>query len=142
MVIRNEEGAEFNYSFSPANGRYKLNAGSLPVGNYSYSATTLSEGQTLKETGEFSISALQLELTNTIADHRLLNQFATENGGEMVYPNAISSLAEKIKSRQDIVSVSYENKQLNDLINFRWILALIIGLLSLEWLLRKRAGTY
>jgi hypothetical protein len=40
------------------------------------------------------------------------------------------------------VSVSYENKQLNDLINFRWILALIIGLLSLEWLLRKRAGTY
>jgi hypothetical protein len=60
----------------------------------------------------------------------------------MVYPNAVSSLAEKIKSRQDIVSVSYENKQLNDLINFRWILALIIGLLSLEWLLRKRAGTY
>jgi hypothetical protein len=142
MVIRNEEGAEFNYSFSPANGRYKLNAGSLPVGNYSYTASTLSEGQTLKETGEFSVSALQLELTNTIADHRLLNQFATENGGEMVYPNAVSSLAEKIKSRQDIVSVSYENKQLNDLINFRWILALIIGLLSLEWLLRKRAGTY
>ncbi|MFZ4784718.1 MAG: hypothetical protein ACOYLH_04515 [Flavobacteriales bacterium] len=142
MVIRNEEGQEYSYNFSPGQGRYKLNAGSLPVGNYSYKASVLNEGQTLTETGEFSVSALQLELTNTIADHRLMSQLAKENNGEMVYPNEIQKLVEMIKSRKDIVSVSYENKQLDDLINFRWILAIILFLLSLEWLLRKRAGTY
>jgi len=142
MVIKNEEGREFPYTFSPMNGRYKLNAGSLPVGNYTYVASTVSEGQTLKEIGEFSVSPLQAELTNTIADHKLLAQFASENGGEMVYPDAVSSLVEKIKAREEITSVSYETKQLNDLINFRWLLFLILLLLGGEWLLRKRAGTY
>lgn len=142
MVIKNEEGREFPYTFSPMNGRYKLNAGSLPVGNYTYVASTVSEGQTLKEVGEFSVSPLQAELTNTIADHKLLAQFARENGGEMVYPDAVNSLAEKIKAREEITSVSYETKQLNDLINFRWLLFLILLLLGGEWLLRKRAGTY
>jgi hypothetical protein len=142
MVIKNEEGREFPYTFSPLNGRYKLNAGSLPVGNYTYVASTVSEGQTLKEIGEFSVSPLQAELTNTIADHKLLAQFARENGGEMVYPDAVSSLVEKIKAREEITSVSYETKQLNDLINFRWLLILILLLLGGEWLLRKRAGTY
>jgi hypothetical protein len=142
MVIKNEEGREFPYTFSPLNGRYKLNAGSLPVGNYTYVASTVSEGQTLKEIGEFSVSPLQAELTNTIADHKLLAQFARENGGEMVYPDAVSSLVEKIKAREEITSVSYETKQLNDLINFRWLLILILLFLGGEWLLRKRAGTY
>lgn len=142
MVIKNEEGREFPYTFSPMNGRYKLNAGSLPVGNYTYVASTVSEGQTLKEVGEFSVSPLQAELTNTIADHKLLAQFARENGGEMVYHDAVNSLAEKIKAREEITSVSYETKQLNDLINFRWLLFLILLLLGGEWLLRKRAGTY
>ncbi len=142
MVIKNEEGKEFPYTFSPMNGRYKLNAGSLPVGNYTYVASTVSEGQTLKEIGEFSVSPLQAELTNTIADHKLLAQFARENGGEMVYPDAVNSLVEKIKAREEITSVSYETKQLNDLINFRWLLFLILLLLGGEWLLRKRAGTY
>jgi hypothetical protein len=142
MVIKNEEGREFPYTFSPMNGRYKLNAGSLPVGNYTYVASTVSEGQTLKEIGEFSVSPLQAELTNTIADHKLLAQFARENSGEMVYPDAVNSLVEKIKAREEITSVSYETKQLNDLINFRWLLFLILLLLGGEWLLRKRAGTY
>jgi hypothetical protein len=72
----------------------------------------------------------------------LLYQFAKDNGGEMVSPREVSKLAELIKVREDIAAISYENKELNDLINFRWILFLLIGLLSLEWLLRKRAGTY
>jgi hypothetical protein len=142
MVIKNEEGKEFPYTFSPQGGRYKLNAGNLPVGNYKYTATVVSEGQNLIESGEFSVSALQVELTNTVADHKLLYQFAKDNGGEMVSPREVSKLAELIKVREDIAAISYENKELNDLINFRWILFLLIGLLSLEWLLRKRAGTY
>ena len=142
MVIKNEEGMEFPYTFSPQGGRYKLNAGNLPVGNYKYTATVVSEGKNLIESGEFSVSALQVELTNTVADHKLLFQFAKDNGGEMVSPREVSKLAELIKAREDIAAISYENKELNDLINFRWILFLLIGLLSLEWLLRKRAGTY
>lgn len=142
MVIRNESGNEYTYAFSPVNGRYRLNAGNLPAGNYSYMASVISDGQTLKKTGEFSITPLQLELTNTVADHRMLHQLATEHGGKMYVPEQMAQMAEDIRAREDITSVSYETKNLNDLIRFKWILFLLLFLLGMEWLLRKRAGTY
>lgn len=142
MAIKNDEGKEFNYLFSAAGDMYQLNAGKLPVGNYSYEAKASSEGNVMTERGEFSVSPLQLEIIHTIADHRLLNQFARENNGIMVYPNAMQTLVDEIRNKKEIVSVSYENKQLDELINFRWLSVLILILLSTEWLLRKRAGTY
>ena len=142
MKIKNEEDKEFNYLFSANGDMYRLDAGRLPVGNYTYEAKASSEGNVLSERGEFSVSPLQLEIINTIADHRLLNQFARENNGMMVYANDMKKLTDEILTKKEIVSVSYENKQLDELINFRWLCALIIILLSTEWLLRKRAGTY
>jgi len=142
MQIRNEEGKEFTYQFSSSGDLYQLNAGRLSVGNYSYEAKASSEGNVWVERGEFSVSPLQMEIINTIADHRLLNQFARENNGVMVYPNQMQKLVDEITNKKEIVSVSYENKQLDELINFRWLAVLILILLSTEWLLRKRAGTY
>lgn len=142
MRIISDDGKEYNYIFSASGNRYRLNAGQLPVGNYNYEASVNGDATLPKERGEFSISPLQLEVVNTIADHRLMYQLAADNHGEMVYPQNMGSLPELIKNKKDIVSVSYENKQLNELINYRWILILLLFLLSGEWLLRKRAGTY
>jgi hypothetical protein len=88
------------------------------------------------------VNALRLEYVNTIADHNMLAQFARENNGAMVYPSNMGELTERIQSMKEVVSVAYENKQLKELINVKWIAILIITLLSAEWLLRKRAGTY
>jgi hypothetical protein len=142
MKIKNDDGQEYNYLFSSSGDLYQLNAGRLPVGNYNYEAKASSEGSVWTERGEFSVSPLQVEIINTVADHRLLSQFARENNGVMVTPNDMHRLAEEIRSKKEIVSVSYENKQLDELINFRWLCAIIVVLLSTEWLLRKRAGTY
>lgn len=141
MVIRNENKEEFVYSFSPLGERYQLNAGLLPPGNYSYVATVTGSALPA-EKGEFSITPLQVEAALTVADHRLMNQIAATTGGAMVLPETMESLAGLIAQSNRITSVSYESKQLTDLINYRWILALVLFLLSLEWLLRKRAGTY
>lgn len=142
MEIRNEQGDVFNYTFSPSASGYRLDAGRLPVGQYSYIAKANSDQGVLEEKGEFSVSPLIAEITQTIADHRLLYQFAKENNGERVFPNELSTLADFIRTRKEIVPVSFETKQLNDLISFRWILGILLGLLCMEWLLRKRAGTY
>lgn len=142
MEIRDAEGRKFTYNFSSSGTSYRLDAGRLPVGQYSYTATVNSEQGMLTEKGEFSISPIQLETTNTIADHRLLNQFAKENNGEMIFPEQLNSIGDLIRAKKEIVPVSYESKQLADLISFRWLLALLLILLCGEWLLRKRAGTY
>lgn len=142
MRITNDAGESFSYLFSPKGSVYQLNAGKLPVGQYRYEASTTSDGTVLNERGEFSVNALRLEYINTIADHNMLAQFARENNGTMVYPSNMGELTERIQSMKEVVSVAYENKQLKELINIKWIAFLIIALLSAEWLLRKRAGTY
>lgn len=142
MRITNDAAESFSYLFSPKGSVYQLNAGKLPVGQYRYEASTTSDGAALIERGEFSVNALRLEYVNTIADHNMLAQFARENNGAMVYPATMAELTERIQAMKEVVSVAYENKQLNELINVKWIAFLIIALLSAEWLLRKRAGTY
>jgi len=142
ITFKNSNDQEFKYTFSPEGARYKLNAGQLPVDNYTYVASANNGKQLLKETGEFSVSPLQLEAVQTVADHRLLYKLAHDQGGEMIAPSELNKLPEFIKAKKEIVSIAYENKSLDDLINFKWILAVLIGLLSIEWLLRKRAGTY
>ncbi len=142
MRIINDEGTEYNYVFSVSGNSYKLNVGQLPVGNYRYESTVNADHSVLKERGEFSVSPLQFEVVNTIADHRLMYQLAKDNNGEMVYPDQLNTLSDLIKNRKEIVAVSYESKQLDELINYTWLLGLIIVLLGGEWLLRKRAGTY
>jgi len=142
MRVLNDSGEEFSFVFSPSESNYRLQIGQLPVGAYSYEAKVQADGQVLLEKGEFVVRALQYETTRVVADHNLMYQLAQENGGRMLYPSAMSEIASDINARKDIVSVSYESKKLDDLINYKWILFLLIFLLGTEWLLRKRAGTY
>lgn len=142
MRVFSESGTEYNFQFTANGSTYKLNMGQLPVGNYRFEAYVNGDQSIAKERGEFSVSPLQFEVVNTIADHRLMYQLAKDNNGEMVYPDQLRSLIDLIKNRKEIVAVSYEKKELDELINYAWILGLIILLLGGEWLLRKRAGTY
>lgn len=142
MNIRNEENQEFQFLFSQNGSSYRLDAGQLPVGNYKYEAYTGQGNTLLKATGQFSVSPVQAETMRTEADFRMLQQLARENNGSFASAREMQNLAEMIKTKKEIVSIAYENKSLDELINLRWILFLIIALLCLEWLLRKRAGTY
>jgi hypothetical protein len=81
-------------------------------------------------------------LTNTVADHHLLYTLAKNHSGEMMYPADFDKLAEKLEAREDVKSVSYTEKKLDDLLNLKWIFFLLLILLSSEWFIRKRNGAY
>ncbi len=142
LTLKNENGDDFPFTFSQTGTSYRLDAGILPAGNYTYAASTSASGKKLTKTGQFSISPVIVEQLRTQADHNLLFNLAHRNGGQMVMPNEIALLTEIIKGNSEIVPISYEKKTLTDLINYKWLLFLILGLLCLEWLLRKRNGVY
>ena len=114
----------------------------MPVGEYRYEARVKVGEKIFTQRGKFSVSALQVELTNTIADHQLLYSLAKKHNGEMVYSNELEKLAEQLNSRTDIKSVSYSQNKLTDLVNLKWIFFLLLTLLSIEWFIRKRIGVY
>lgn len=142
MKISDDEENQYSYTFSRRGLSYRLDAGRLPVGNYSYEARTSVGGLPQVEKGEFSISSVQLELTSSRANHQLLYQFAVGSGGQMISDRELHKLPELLAAMEELKTISHESKMLSDLINTKWILFLILGLICLEWLLRKRSGTY
>jgi hypothetical protein len=142
IVITDANNKKFPYAFSKTTNAYRLNAGMFPVGEYTYEAKVKVGEKLYSQKGQFSVSALQIELTNTVADHHLLYSLAKNHGGEMMYPNELDKLAEKLEAREDVKSVSYTEKKLDDLLNLKWIFFLLLLLLSAEWFIRKRNGAY
>ncbi len=142
IVIKDEDGKEFPYNFSKTNNRYELKAGILPPGNYNYVAKTIATGKTLTETGEFSVTELKVEQTNTVANHQLLYNISDLTNGKLFYPNQLNELQQDLENREDLVPVLYDKKDVDDLINLKYIFFLILALLATEWFLRKRNGAY
>lgn len=142
MVITDENGRQFPFVFNKAGNSYHLDAGAFTPGNYSYQAQAKSVATNYTASGQFSVSAIDLEALNTVADHHLLFQLAEGSGGKMFFPGQYNDLIEDIKSRDDIRPVTFTRKKYEDLLNKGWLLAVILGLLTLEWFLRKRAGGY
>ena len=142
IIITDVNDKKFPYAFTKTTNSYRLNAGVFPVGEYTYDAKVKVGEKVYTQKGKFSVSALQVELTNTVADHQLLYSLSRNLDGEMVYPATMDKLVEKLQNREDVKSVSYSEKKLDDLLNLKWIFFLLIGLLSIEWFIRKRNGAY
>jgi hypothetical protein len=142
MAVRNRDGKEYNFTFTKTGNAYTLNAGILPVGNYTFRASTTFNGQTLTYDGRFSVRPIELELFETTANHAVLRQLSTAFGGEMVYAADMASIADKIRNNQTVKPVIYSTTKTNPLINLKWIFVLLATLLAVEWFLRRYFGAY
>lgn len=142
ITLKDEDGKDYPFNFNRTTNAYRLDAGLLPPGNYTYSSRVTVNGTEYTETGEFSVKKLQVELTNVVADHQLLYKMATESGGELIYPNQLGGLADMIRNAKQVVEVSYTRKELSDLLNYKLICFLVLILLGAEWFMRKYSGAY
>ena len=142
MSIRDRDGKEYTYTFNKTGKAYTLNAGILPVGTYTYKATTNFNGQSLSYEGRFNVQPIQLELFETTANHSVLRQLSAKFGGETVFPAQLASIVEKIKNNQTVKPVIYQTTKTNPLINLKWIFALLAFMLAAEWFLRRYFGSY
>ena len=142
MEITNDEGHAFSFVFSKTNGAYSLNIGQWPVGKYSFKAQITESGKTYIKTGSFIVVPLNIEAVNLQANYKLLYQIAKESGAGMFAPDNLDALLQDLGQNPNIKAVSFSTKDLIDLIELKWLFFIIIGLLSLEWFLRKFFGGY
>lgn len=142
LVVTDEDGREYVYTFSKTENYYSLNADLFAAGNYRYTASTIFNGKTLTATGAFSVESLQLELYDLQARHGLLKSVSEKYGGQMVYPKDINQLADLILENDGIKPVMYESRSTKPIIHLKGLFFLILGLLSVEWFLRRFFGNY
>jgi hypothetical protein len=137
-----ENGEQYSFVFNRTSTSYVLNAGILPAGFYTYKANVTYGAKDFIESGQFQIKELLLEANNTVANHQVLQNIAQKFGGKLFYPNQLNELSDSINANKDIASILYEENDLKELINLKWIFFVLLALLSLEWFLRKRNGAY
>ena len=142
LVITNEKGEQFDYSFSKTNNYYFLDAGRYPEGNYSFKANTNYNGKVLEASGKFSIQSIKKEQYDLTARHDLLNDLAKQSGGQVIYPADISSLENQMLQDNTIKPILYSKAETTPIMNLWWLIAILIILLAVEWFLRRYFGSY
>ena len=83
-----------------------------------------------------------LEANNSTTDFQLMQNLAKKFGGKMFYPSNMNELSSTIEQNSTISSIIYEEHDIKDWIQMKWIFFVLLLLLTLEWFLRKRNGAY
>jgi len=142
MLITDESGKEYTYTFNATGSVYRLNAGILPVGSYQYRASVNTGTEPLNYSGQFSVQAVQLERYEMTANHNLLRMLSERYGGDFLSASELASIPNKLRERGTVKPVLFETLHTRSVINLKGIFWLILSLLSVEWFLRRYFGSY
>lgn len=132
----------YDYMFSKGENNYHLNIGMLPEGIYKYRAHTSFGGVDYNATGTFTVESLGVEAQDLTANIERMRSLASQTGGKHYYITDIQQITYDLKHDSRITSISREETRYDDLINLRWLFFSILGLITIEWLLRKIFGIY
>ncbi|MFD3001738.1 VWA domain-containing protein [Pontibacter toksunensis] len=141
LRITNEDEETKSFNFANGENQSGVNIGSLPGGRYTYTASASINGQQQQDKGEFVVEELQLEALNAVADHNLLYQLASNTNSRLYYPSQLQQLEQDIlnSNHKDVI---YSSEELNDLVDLKWLFFLLLGLVCIEWFMRKFNGSY
>lgn len=136
--IKDQSCKLYNFSFSRNGSSYQLDAGILPSGNYSYTASTALGNRKYEARGTFLVQEQVAEFQQTIANHQLLYRLSAETKGKTYTASQLALLQEELLKSGQLKTLSYEDRKYEELIDMKWLFALILLLLSAEWFVRKR----
>ena len=149
LVIINSDGEELEFDFSIVNDNYKLDCGRMSPGEYSWRAMTVIDNKVEKLSGGFVVSEVKAELISESANHDILKRIGSKTGGEFLGEISTSyekemgeEFAQKIVSNINKKDILHEFTERLELINKKFILWLVLGGLTLEWVVRRRQGGY
>ena len=137
-VERNEN---YNFYFDKNQPFYALSIRSLPAGEYKWIAQTRYNSELFKQKGAFIIQPYNAELQDYISNHALLKQLSLRTGGELIPIDSLNHLDKYLSKHDNMVPISNTEESYTSIINIKWILFLIILLISAEWFLRRFYGS-
>ena len=134
--------SSYDYVFSKGDNNYNLNIGMLPEGIYNYRAHTSFGGVEYNASGTFTVESLGIEAQDLTADNERMRSLASQTGGKQYYITDIQQVINDLKNDERITSIAREETRYDDLINLKWLFFSILGLITIEWVLRKMFGIY
>ena len=131
-----EEGIELDFLYK--NKGYELDLKHLKAGSYSYIITTKKNRITKK--GVFEILDFNIESQFINPDVTKLGQLATNSKTQLYYISKYKQLFEELRKNEKYKTTQRETITQLPLVNWKYLLGILILVLGVEWFLRKYNG--
>lgn len=126
------------FPFSLVSNSYRVQVEGLIPGDYSYRVSV--EGQTVQKSGKFKVADFQIEEQFTNANTEKLKSLANSSNGKLFFSHQQSDLINELVQNKDYYTVQKSIEKDEGIIQWQLLLFLIVGLLAIEWFLRKYYG--
>ncbi|MEW7291942.1 VWA domain-containing protein [Aquimarina sp. 2304DJ70-9] len=120
------------------NNSYEVDLSNISAGNYDYTVTV--SGENISRSGSFTVLEYNVEQQYLNADVTKLKQLATNTKGKPYYLDQIDSLVKDLSEDQRYKAIQKSKENVVSLIDWKYLLAIVILLLAIEWFARKYNG--
>ncbi len=127
-----------NYDLLKGNNSFKVNLDGLEAGIYDFAVKELNSNTNY--TGRFEVLDFDIEKQFVNPDVEKLQQLATQTQGTLYYPNQIESLIKTLLKNENYKAIQKEIIKKEPLIDWIWLLILLVISLASEWFIRKYNG--
>jgi len=142
MNLTDSSGRKYEYVFARQGEFYRLSCGILQPGKWKWQASVKAGNDNFVKYGEFIVAESQLENNDLTAKHNVMMKLAHSNGGIMVSDTAFSQLELEMKDIPSMKPISHPEYDMYDLIELKFILIVLVLMMTVEWFFRKFLGSY
>lgn len=135
-ILNDTTGELFTRPFILSGNAYQVDLSGLQAGDYSFKVIAAKES--LTRSGSFSVLEFNIEQQFVNSDYKSLKLIATD--GQLFYGKETDLLKTKLLSDTLLQDVERSEVTYKTLIDWNYLLGLILILLSVEWFLRKYNG--
>lgn len=135
----NSTGGKKTFPLVLKNNNYQVDLSGLPASKYDFTVSTSNEK--MSQSGNFEILEYDVEKQFLNADVTKLEQLATNSQGKSYFiSDGSEQLIKQLLEDERFLPIQKSNKNIIPLIDWKWLLLLIVLSLSAEWFLRKYNG--
>lgn len=120
------------------NNFYYVNLTSLPAGEYDYIVSV--DGEAIQRSGNFTILDFNVEQQFLNANVTKLNRLATNTGGKEFFISENQKLIDYLLTDDSFKSIQKSEQKIVPLIDWKYLLILLVFSLAAEWFIRKYNG--
>jgi len=137
-LVNRKSKAKKSYDLLKSNTDYKVNLDGLDVGKYDFIVRELNSNSVYK--GTFEILDFDIEKQFVNPDLAKLTQLANQTKGQLLFPDQVDLLIKSLLENEEYKSIQKSIIKKIPLIDWTWLLIVLIISLASEWFLRKYNG--
>lgn len=120
------------------NGFFEADLSNLVAGEYDFVVSVEKESKI--EKGSFVISEFDMENQFVSSDNLKMEKLAVNSGGKIFYPAQIDVLLKDLSTNDAYVPTEKSTENIVSLIDFKFLLGIIVFAFAAEWFIRKYNG--